>query len=80
MSHRVEQQTFVELRKRAELTQRQVAEALGVTVTTVSSWETGLKEPRLDFAQTQKLMELYECSIDDLVAALQSLRQKRELA
>lgn len=67
----------MELRKHAGLTQRQVAEALGVTVTTISSWETGLKEPRLDFVQTKKLMELYRCSIDDLANALESLREKR---
>jgi len=78
MSHGVERQTLVELRKRVGLTQRQVAEALGVTVTTVSSWETGLKEPRLDFVQTKKLMELYRCSINDLAEALESLRENRQ--
>lgn len=77
MNHGVERITLVELRKHAGLTQRQVAEALGVTVTTISSWETGLKEPRLDFVQTKKLMELYRCSIDDLANALESLREKR---
>jgi len=78
MDHGVERKTLVNLRKQAGLTQRQVAEALGVAVVTISSWETGLKEPRLDFVQTKKLMELYKCSIDDLAKALVSLREKRQ--
>lgn len=80
MTHHSEEITFMDLRKQAGLTQRQVAEALGVTVTTISSWETGLKEPRLDFTQTKKLMELYDCSIDDLAEALGSLRRKKAQA
>ena len=79
MNHGVERKTLVNLRKQAGLTQRQVAEALGLTVTTISSWETGVKEPRLDFVQTKKLTELYQCSLDDLAEALESLREKRQL-
>ncbi|MBE9068854.1 helix-turn-helix transcriptional regulator [Leptolyngbya cf. ectocarpi LEGE 11479] len=70
-------QNFVKLRERASLTQRQVAEELGVTVTTISSWETGRKEPRLDFRQVEKLMELYSCSISDLADALDELRSAK---
>lgn len=79
MNHGVERQTLVNLRKQAGLTQKQVAEALGLTVATISYWETGVKEPRLDFVQTKKLTELYQCSLDDLAEALESLREKRQL-
>lgn len=72
------EQSFVKIRKKAGLTQRQVAEAIGVTVTTVSSWETGTKEPRLDFIQTRSLMELFHCSIDDLAEALESMRSVKQ--
>ena len=75
MSEEVDRQTFVKLRERVGLTQRQVAAALDVSVTTVSSWERGRKEPRLSFTQTKKLMELYQCSINELAESLDSFRQ-----
>ena len=64
-----DQLTLANLRKRAGLTQRQIAEAMGVTIKSVSAWERGVVEPRLTFAETQKLMELLGCSFQDLVAA-----------
>ena len=64
-----EQLTLADLRKRANLTQRQVADLLGVTVTTVSAWERGTQVPRLTFAQTEKLLAAFGCSIRDLVEA-----------
>ncbi|NET39089.1 MAG: helix-turn-helix transcriptional regulator [Cyanothece sp. SIO1E1] len=78
MAHDHETSTsFMKLRKKVGLTQRQVADALGVTTTTISSWETGIKEPRLDFLQTRLLMELYQCSIDELAKALEELRAQK---
>jgi transcriptional regulator with XRE-family HTH domain len=64
-----DQLTFADLRKRAGLTQRQLADSLGVTVKSVSAWERGVVEPRLSFAEIQKLMEILGCSFQDLVDA-----------
>ncbi len=61
--------SFADLRKRASLTQRQVADLLDVTVTTVSAWERGTQVPRLTFAQIEKLLDAFSCTIQDLVAA-----------
>ncbi|MFQ4138706.1 helix-turn-helix transcriptional regulator [Nodosilinea sp. PGN35] len=61
--------TFADLRKRASLTQRQVADLLSVTVTTVSAWERGTQVPRLTFSQTEKLLDAFSCTIQDLVNA-----------
>lgn len=77
MTRQGEQATFMKLRERVGLTQRQVADALGITVNTVSSWETGRNEPRLDFVQTKRLMEIYDCSIDELAESLNEIRQKK---
>jgi transcriptional regulator with XRE-family HTH domain len=63
------QLTLAKLREQAGLTQRQLAEALGVTITTISNWERGVKEPNLNFAQVKRVTEVLQCSLDDLVEA-----------
>lgn len=78
MTNSTKKQTFVRLRINAGLTQRQVAEALGVTETTIRNWESGLREPKPTFSVTEKLMELYNCSIHDLVQAVEEAQVKRE--
>lgn len=57
---------LVSLRQRFELTQKQVAEALGVTEQTVRNWEQGKAIPRLTIPQTKTLCRLLKCSIEDL--------------
>lgn len=63
------QLTLKKLRERAGLTQRQLADALGVTIVTISSWERGVKEPRPSFAQVKRMTEVLQCSLDELVEA-----------
>lgn len=63
--------TLMKLREDVGLTQRQLAQILNVTITTVSAWENGRHEPRLTFAQTKLLTETLRCSLDDLVRASQ---------
>ena len=48
------------------LTRWQVAEALGVNIKMVKSWEAGYGEPRLTIAQTKILVEILQCSLDEL--------------
>jgi transcriptional regulator with XRE-family HTH domain len=69
MSDGNDQLTFADLRKRAGLTQRQLADAMGVTVKSVSAWERGVVEPRLTFSEIQQLTEILGCSFQDLVNA-----------
>ncbi|GET44293.1 helix-turn-helix transcriptional regulator [Microseira wollei] len=73
-----EQLTLVKLRERAGLTQRELAAALDVTITTVSAWENQRHEPRLTFAQTKLLTEILGCSLDELVEATQKQLPNRE--
>ena len=63
------QLTLKKLRERAGLTQRQLADALDVTVTTISSWERGVKKPSLSFAQVQNVIETLGCTLEELVEA-----------
>lgn len=51
-------------RKKAGLTQIQLAEAIGVTQANVSIWENGKSLPTAD--KLKKISEILKCSIEDL--------------
>ncbi|MDY6940995.1 MAG: helix-turn-helix transcriptional regulator [Cyanobacteriota bacterium] len=61
--------TLAKLRERAGVTQRTLAAALGVTVTTISSWERGAKQPRPSLPQVKIMTEVLQCTLDELVEA-----------
>lgn len=71
--------TFMKLRERVGLTQRELAQSLGVTVTTISAWENGRHEPKLTILQVKQLMEVLDCSLEDLVEAVQNVNRKKPL-
>lgn len=56
---------FLSQRKKAGLTQFEVAEKVGVNQTAVSFWENGKNFPRA--AVLKKLADLYHCTVDDLL-------------
>lgn len=56
---------YEHFRKRADLTQKEVADILGLDQTTVSRWERGRKLPRAD--RLPRIADLYHCSVDDLL-------------
>lgn len=60
--------TPMSLRKAANLSQRQVAQALDVQTQTVGKWEKG-GIPNLPPSKIKKLCELFNCSLDDLIEA-----------
>ncbi len=57
---------IVSLRKQHNLSQRDIAHALGITDQTVSNWEQGRSEPRLTIKQVILLCRILECSLTDL--------------
>jgi DNA-binding XRE family transcriptional regulator len=59
-------EVFVELREKADLTQEQLAKAIGVTDHTVRNWEKGRSIPRLTISQVKALCRALKCSLDDL--------------
>lgn len=61
---------LVKLRLNNGLTQKQVASFVGVTVQSVSNWETGLTEPLLTIPQTLALCRVLQCSLEELDAAM----------
>lgn len=62
--------TPVILRKRLGLTQEQTARAIGVRPATLSNWEAG-HAPRVTPSLIKKMMEVYNCSLDDLIEAFE---------
>ncbi|MBE6148479.1 MAG: helix-turn-helix transcriptional regulator [Firmicutes bacterium] len=55
---------ILELRKKNNLSQEQLADKIGVARQTISKWELGETYP--DLEQSQQLSQLFEVSLDDL--------------
>ena len=58
--------SLVDLRKRAGITQKVVADTLKVTDHTVRNWEKGREEPRLFIWQVKALCKILQCELEDL--------------
>lgn len=58
----------MDLRESLGLTQKQVADTVGVTDQTVSNWERGVHVPRLTLRQTVKLCAITRRSVEELAA------------
>lgn len=56
---------FSSAREKAGLTQREVAEKLGIVQSSISLWETGRTYPKASLLV--KAAELYHCSVDELL-------------
>lgn len=65
-----EYMSFASARKRAKLTQVEVARAIGVDQSSVCLWETGKTMPRA--AILSKLAALYGCTVDELLSPCDS--------
>jgi len=62
---------LVQIRKKCNLTQKQVADSICITDQTVSNWETGRSEPKLTPKQILSLCKILQCSLEELVEAVQ---------
>lgn len=59
------EQRLKELRQEKSLSQTQLAEALRVSQRSISSWETGFRQP--DFATLEKIAKYFDVSADYLL-------------
>lgn len=55
---------IVELRKKRNLTQKQLSEQLGITRQTLSNWEKDITNP--DIIQAKNIASFFKISLDDL--------------
>jgi transcriptional regulator with XRE-family HTH domain len=66
--------TLAQLRERAKFNQAQLAVTMGVSVSTVSDWENGKKEPRLKHFRL--LIEILGCSFEELCEAFDQVKRR----
>ena len=66
ISERADRSPLMRLRVQRFLTQKQLAEALGVTEATVSNWEAGRSVPKLTPIQYKKLLEILQITSAEL--------------
>ena len=52
-------------RRAADITQRELAEALCVDRSTVAKWETGKSKPKK--AECEKMAKIFDCNVDELL-------------
>lgn len=60
------QAAFVRLRKLKKVTQKQVADTLGVSIRAVHGWEAGEYQPNLSIPQIKALCKLLDVSVHEL--------------
>ncbi|NHC36878.1 helix-turn-helix transcriptional regulator [Scytonema millei VB511283] len=58
--------SFVVLRSLKQITQKELADVLGVTEDTISNWERGKVVPKLTIPQTKALCNLLEVNLEQL--------------
>lgn len=66
ISERAERSPLMRLRVQRFITQKQLAEGLGVTEATVSNWEAGRSVPKLTPIQYKKLLEILQITSAEL--------------
>ena len=52
-------------RRAADITQRELAEALCVDRSTVTKWETGKSKPKKE--ECEKMARIFNCTVDELL-------------
>ncbi len=64
--------TPTSLREMAGLTKIQLAAQLGLSVKTINNWEQRRSQPKLTPAQLKQMMCVYQCTLDQLIAAFEN--------
>jgi DNA-binding transcriptional regulator YiaG len=63
--------TPIGLREVAGLTKIQLAAQLGLSVRTINDWEQKRSQPKLVPSQLKQMMSVYQCTLDELIAAFE---------
>ncbi len=57
---------LLKLRTLQNITQRELADALGVTTDTIANWERGRSVPKLTIPQFKTLLKVLQVTVDEL--------------
>ena len=68
---------FVMRRKQLKLTQKDVSDAIGISVRSISHWEQGTHIPRLTPQQFSALCHLLQCSIHELASDFEAIAAQK---
>lgn len=68
----------MELRRRLNLSQVELAHRLGKHPSTVAKWESGSSIPTGTPEEIQNICNAYECSFPELVEAFRTLQQSKK--
>lgn len=66
----VNESTLMNLRERAGLTRRQLANAIGVTEKTIYVWENSPREPKMTPSQIDAYIKSVGCSFEEFTNAI----------
>lgn len=67
--------TLKDLRKRADLTQEEVADALCVCQSAVSYWERGIAG--VGKTKRKRMAQMFGCTVDELIEAIAETEKER---
>jgi DNA-binding transcriptional regulator YiaG len=70
-NHSYSSVTPMHLREGAGLTKIQLAAELGLSVRTINDWEQKRTQPKLVPSQLKQMMSVYQCTLDELIAAFE---------
>jgi DNA-binding transcriptional regulator YiaG len=70
-SHSDRSVTPTGLREVAGLTKVQLATELGLSIRTINDWEQKRSQPKLVPSQLKQMMSVYQCTLDELIAAFE---------
>lgn len=59
-----------------KMTQQQLADCIGVEQNTVSQWESGVRNPRIELLP--KLAKILNCTVDELLGAEKNAHHEDE--
>lgn len=65
-----------ELREKARLSAEEAAFRLGVAHSTIRNWESGKTEPSLGVTKISELLQLYQCTFEELQLAVRESKAK----
>lgn len=69
---------FRDRRIELKMTQRQLAESLGITTSTISFWERGMTTPRPNL--WERLATIYQVNLQAITEAIHEIQMKRNAA